>query len=121
MKDITRQKYWSEIDSIAAEIAAEAMEAAEGDREAADESIFDWRLNNWIDGHEWIIYPHGNDAVMAHTDNPDAYQVCYSNADLGALVAEKGIEGAKAAMAFFAMYQDVSDLIRDKLDELEGE
>ena len=79
---------------------------------------FDW-AHETVDGHEWVIYYYGNDYIIHHTANPDAYQDIYSNEDMGQLVVDQGIEAAHTAIAFWAMYQDVSDLISDKLDELE--
>lgn len=114
-------EYWKEIKSIAANLVSEAMQEKDNDREEAEEYINDSYLHETIDGHQWVIYYSYNDDVLKYSDNDEAYQDCYSNEDLGALVAEKGLDDAKTMMAFFAMYQDVQNHLSDAFDEFEEE
>ena len=80
---------------------------------------FSDNVHELVDAHELVIYYHGNDLVMQYTDNPDAWQDIYSNEDIGALVADKGLEGAKTVQAYFAMERDVCDCYEQALEIIE--
>ena len=118
MDTITQSSYQIEIESIAASLVDEAMEEKDS-RDEAQDQIFDYMLHEYIDGHQWIIYYYGNDKVLEFTSNEDAYQDVYCNEDLGAVVASEGIQKLKTIMAYFAMYQDVSDQIESAFDTFE--
>ena len=119
MDNITQQSYNKEIRDLATCLVEEAYRDYNDieTREEAEESLNDMLLHEAIDDHQWIIYYYGNDKVLEFTDNYDAYKDVYSDEDLGALVADKGLEGAKTAIAYFAMYQDVSELLEAALDK----
>ena len=68
-------------------------------------------LHELIDGHQWVIYYSANDEVLRHTDNPDAWQERYTQEDLGRVVADSGLEGAKQVMAYWSLERDVMDAI----------
>lgn len=113
----TQYEYTTEIKELAESIVETAYNEYDEvtDQESAEELINDTLLHETIDGHQWVIYCAYNDDVLKYSDNDEAYQDCYGNEDLGALVAEKGIDGVKPMMAFFAMYQDVQDQLNDAL------
>ena len=119
MDIITHSSYNKEIRDLAESIVGTAFNEYDEvtDRESAEELINDTLLHETIDGHQWIIYYYGNDKVLEFTDNYDAYKDVYSDEDLGALVADKGLEGAKTAIAYFDMYQDFSELLEAALDK----
>lgn len=119
MSNITNSKYWNEIESMAEDIVSEAMESADNDVDNARDEIYDYRLHEGVDGHEWVIYYAYNDDVLEHTYNEDAYKDVYSNEDIGRVVAEQGMDSAKTIMAYFAMYQDVAEKIESEFDEIE--
>ena len=125
MSDLTYHEYWKEIDSITTDICAEALEDCDSDLnpsdkiEVASESIYDYRLHERIDGHQWVIYYAYNLDVIKHTDNED-----YMADNIGGLdecAREGGLLSLHTAIAFYAMYADVSDKINDKLDTLVDE
>lgn len=121
MSELSAHQYWTEIENIAKEIVNETMMANDNDREAAEDQCHDYVLHEWIDGHQWVIYYAYNDDVLRHTDSEDAYKDCYSNEDTGRLIAERGLDSFKTTMAYFAMYQDVSEKLADAFDSFEAE
>jgi len=64
-----------------------------------------------VDGHRWIIYTSYHQDIVNNSDNEDSYLDNYGNEDLGALVAEHGLDHAIMVQAFYAMHQDVQDAI----------
>jgi len=120
MSNLTYNEYWAEVGNIATELAAEAMESTENDREAAEDEINDYRLHEWIDGHQWVIYYAYNDGVLEHSDNEDYYEDNFGAEDMAETIKSRGLSGLKTVMAYFAMYADVQDKISSALDELEA-
>lgn len=118
MDTITQSSYNEEIQDITTCLVDDMMSEHDNDREAAEEYSHD-RLHEVIDGHQWVIYYAYNDEVLKYSDNDEAYQDCYDNESLGALVDEKGIDGVKPMMAYFAMYQDVSELLEEAFNSFE--
>lgn len=118
MDTITQASYNEEIQDLATNLVEELMQEHDNDRDIAEEAAHD-RLHETIDGHQWVIYYAYNDEVLRFSDNDEAYQDVYCNEDLGALVADKGIDGVKPMMAYFAMYQDVSELLEQAFDDFE--
>jgi len=113
--EFTSTEYHREINDLAYDIYHEALDQNDNDHDLAVEAIHDHLLHELVDGHQWIIYTYSSELVEQFSDNADAYQDCYDNESLGALVSEKGIDSLKAIIAYFAMYQDISD----RLNELE--
>lgn len=115
MNDITHTQYWNEVKETA-EFSLDACLTNGND-------IRDF-THEVIDGHQWIIYTFYHDQILRFTDNDEAYQDCYSNKDLGRVVAENGLDHVKMIQAFFAFEQDVngalSDLIQEKREDLEA-
>ena len=117
---MNKSEYNEEIRDLATSMVDEAMANNDNDSNAALEAIQEDVLHETIDGHQWVIYYAYNDDVLKYSDNDEAYQDCYDNESLGALVAEKGIDGVKPMMAYFAMYQDVSELLEQAFDDFEN-
>ena len=118
MNDITQASYNEEIQDLATNLVEELMQEHDNDRDTAEESSHD-RLHETIDGHQWVIYYAYNDEVLKYSENEEAYQGVYDNESLGQLVAERGIADLKTMMAYFAMYQDVSELLEQAFDDFE--
>lgn len=116
--DITQSSYNEEIKSIATDLVEELMQEHDNDREMSEDMMHD-RLHETIDGHQWVIYYAYNDDVLKYSENEEAYQGVYDNESLGQLVAERGINDLKTMMAYFAMYQDVSELLEEAFDTFE--
>jgi len=108
MENITYSDYWQEIDRLADDIIEEAQEYGE--------DIFD-ATHQAVDGHQWVIYYSYNDYVIRHAGNGDAWEDCYSPEDIGRVVVEHGMTGARSHQAFFAMREDVSDAVYRLMDE----
>ena len=110
-------EYWKEINNIAETIAEEAMEQSGNDTTEAKEIINDSLLHETIDGHQWVIYYSYNLDVLKHSDNEE-----YMIDNLGGaseVLDSSGLNGLHSALAYWAMYADVQEIIRDKLDIIE--
>ena len=134
MEAITSYEYWKEIrgitQTIVDEVAAEVLEDhgiessqldplyrenVEAWRDEIREIIFDSRLHETIDGHQWVIYTYYNLQVLQHTDNAE-YMVDTFGGDEVVAATENGIDSLHCALAFWAMYADVSDHLDAVID-----
>ena len=106
--DISSSDYWAEVKSIAEDVIEEHSEY---DGEDVFEFVFDM-----VDGHQWIIYYAYNNDVIKHSGNPDAWEDCYTNEDIGRVVTENGMDHARMVQAYFAMRQDVSEEIHKHME-----
>ena len=95
---ITYKEYNEEIKRLAGAIQAEVNEYGGDLYDLADQSV---------DGHQWVIYYAYNSDVVDASPNADAWEDVYSREDIGALVVDRGMKGALAAQAFFAMLTDL--------------
>ena len=106
MTSLTNTEYENEIKELAAGIWEEALSQAEGDTEEAEQLAYEL-TNEWVDGHQWIIYYSYHKDVLAFSENEGAYKDVYCNEDIGAIVSEGGINTLNTIMAFLAMQTDV--------------
>lgn len=120
---MNKQEYNTEINSIAENLVHDAWNNYDEvtDIEQAEELIQDSLLHETIDGHQWIIYYSYNDEVIRHSDNADAYQDIYSNEDVGALIADQGLDSFGTVRAFWAMTYDVQEQLEEALNNYEEE
>ena len=109
---ITYQEYREEVCRIAQDVIEEASEYGQDVHDVVHETV---------DGHQWVIYYAYNDDVIKHTSNPDSWEDCYTAEDIGELVLEQGIDGARSTQAFWALYQDVTDEVHDQVEKLGSE
>lgn len=119
MTIITNAQYWIEVESVAANIACEAMQTAKNDRDEAEDIINDSLLHETIDGHEWIIYTAYHLPILQISDNTDYYIDNFGSDDAGYVLKNKGLDGLHQTIAFFAFYADVNDKISEALDDIE--
>ena len=119
--NITYQEYWKEVNELADSIACEAMADNDNDREAAEEDIFDFRLHETIDGHQWVIYYSYNPDVIQHSDNDEYYLDNFGSEALERSLKEGGLSTLHCHIAFWALYADVSDRIEAALITYEQE
>lgn len=99
MSTITQREYSEEIIRIVGDARVEAAEYGDDIEDL---------LCQAVDGHQWIIYYCYNDAVLQLASNPGAWEDCYSNEDIGSLVVEKGMSGARTVQAYCAMMEDIN-------------
>ena len=116
MSELSSIEYETEIQSIADNMAAEALADNDNDIDAARDDIFDSRLHETINGHRWVIYNAYNADVMRHSDNEDYYIDNFGAEDAGAVLKERGLSGLHNVIVFWCMYADVSELIADALE-----
>lgn len=105
--NITYEAYVTEVAGIAQYCINEALEYGS--------DLYDM-VHQYVDGHQWIIYYAHNQDVLDHSENPDAWTDCYSNKDLGTIVAEDGMDGARMIQAYCAMHQDVTEKVYELVD-----
>ena len=111
--DFTSSEYYQEINDLAADLYSEALEQNDNEHELATEAVHDHLLHELVDGHQWVIYTHSNELIEKFSDNAEAFKDCYDNESLGALVADQGLDALKPIIAYFAMYQDISEAISE--------
>lgn len=110
--------YYSEVQSITKELVLEALNQCDNDSEQALELINDSLLHEWIDGHEWIIYYRFHLPILQHSDNSD-YMLDNLGADYAASeLKEKGLSGLHCALAYWAMYADIMDILNETMDDV---
>ena len=111
--EFTSSEYHKEISDLAADLYSEALEQNDNDHDLAVEAIHDHLLHETVDGHQWVIYTYSNELVEQFSANAEAFKDCYDNESIGAIVADKGLDALKAIIAYFAMYQDISEAISE--------
>lgn len=112
---ISSQEYWSEVNSIAAYLVSEALEQSDNDSDQAMELINDTLLHEAIDGHQWVIYYSYNLSVLEHSENTD-YGVDNGLVDTS-IITERSLNDFHTALAYWALYADVQNLLDDKMQE----
>ena len=114
------QEYLDEVNDIADIIASESMDECGNDRDQAEQLINDSRLHETIDGHQWVIYYAYNLDVIKHSDNAEYMSDNFGGDALSACIDAGGVDSLHTAMAFWALYADVQELIDDKLTGYEA-
>ena len=111
--EFTSSEYHKEIGDLAANLYTEALEQNDNDHDLAAEAIHDHLLHELVDSHQWVIYTYSNELVERFSDNAEAFKDVYDNESIGAIVADKGLDALKPIIAYFAMYQDLSEAISE--------
>lgn len=110
-------EYYAEVNSIAENLIAESMADFDNNPEQAMDDINDSRLHETIDGHRWIIYNSYNLKVIEYSDNEDCMIDNLGDNEAEYILRQSGLSGLHQAIAFWAFYADVSELLQDKMDE----
>ena len=111
--EFTSTEYYREISDLADDLYSEALEQNDNDHDMAIEAIHDHLLHEIVDGHQWVIYTYSNELVEQFSANAEAFKDIYDNESIGALVADQGLEALKPIIAYFAMYQDLTEAISE--------
>ena len=114
---MNNQEYYAEINNIAESIVDDAMQQFDNDRSEAEEFINDTLLHEVIDGHQWVIYQSYNLDIIGHSSNEEYMIDNFGGEALAEALSNSGLDGLHNAIAFWAMYADVQELIDTKLDE----
>lgn len=115
---IANSEYYKEVQSTASDLVFEALKECDNDSEQAMELINDGLLHEWIEGHEWIIYNAYHLTILQHSSN-DEYMIDNLGEDSAAsTLKEGGLSGLHCALAFWAMYADIQDILSDTMDDL---
>lgn len=112
-----KQDYCFEVAAIAEALVAEALNQCDNDEYQAMELINDSLLHEWIDGHVWIIYNAYHLPILQHSSNAE-YMVDNLGADCVAYeLKEGGLSRLHCALAYWALYADVVELLQDAMEE----
>lgn len=111
--EFTSTEYYREISDLADSLYSEALEQNNNDHDMAVYAIHDHLLNELVDGHQWVIYTYSSELVERFSDNGEAFMDVYDNESVGAIVADQGLDAIKPIIAYFAMYQDISDRLNE--------
>ena len=95
MSGISRNEYWTEVESLAESITEEAREQ--------DRDIFEV-LHETIDGHEWVIFTGCSQEIIRHSANES-----YSADNFGAETCFQDGQIRWDVIAFGCLYGDVSE------------
>lgn len=109
-------EYYNEIDSLALAIIEEAKERAE-DKDEAEELINDYILHEFVDSHEFVIYYAKAFEVLGISSNDEYMMENLGEESAVEVLKSGGLSGLHSALAFWAMYADVQEVIYDKLEE----
>ena len=119
MSNITSSQYWVEVEALATQIAQDAMQQTDNDRDEAEELINDSLLHETIGAHQWVIYNAYHLDVLQYSDNSDYYIDNFGADDAALTLKERGLTGLHQDLAFYALFADVQEKIKDALDEVE--
>ena len=106
---LTSHEYWQQVSSLVDNLLEEARD------DGLDREDLDQRLWETIDGHEWVIYTGYHYEVLGHSDN-DGYTV----EQFGAESAVSDGQLNTAALAFGALYGDVSERLWQRVEDCPG-
>lgn len=116
MNTITCSEYWSQVNDLAVDLLDECLEECNGDIEDARDLVFDSRLHETIDGHQWVIYTYYNQFILLHSENTE-YGL--DNGLIEWVAGKSCYSELTGAMAFWALYADVSEKLSDLVEERE--
>ena len=119
MSNITSSQYWTEVQSLANQIAQDAMSQCDNDRSDAEELINDSLLHETIGAHQWVIYNAYNLDLLQYSENTDYYIDNFGADDTALILKESGLNGLHQDLAFYALFADVQEKITDALNEIE--
>ena len=119
MSNITSSQYWTEVKSLANQIAEDAMAQCDNNRDEAEELITDSLMHETIGAHQWVIYNAYNLDVLQYSDNSEYYIDNFGADDTALILKERGLNGLHQDLAFYALFADVQEKISEALDELE--
>ncbi len=111
---ITEKEYWQEVRSLAISILDDAWEAHAEEEDERNEFVHN-RLHEDVDGHQWIIYTHYNVQVLHHAHNPEAHWD-----QVGCAPEVDSYGQMMAVLAYFALQEDVSQVVWDLNGEREA-
>jgi hypothetical protein len=97
----------------------EAIESGdcEFDSDSVEGFLHDSCLNETIDGCEWAIYNHHHLPIIQHSDNVDYAVDNFGSEWAGDLLKSQGLDGLHASIAFYALYEDVRDVVQDIIND----
>jgi hypothetical protein len=87
------------------------------DKDEIEELLNDSVLHEVIDGCEFVIYTAYHLPIIRYSDNPNYMVDNFGDECLSISLQEGGLSGLHTALAFWALYADVSEKVNDILNE----
>ena len=115
----TSKDYFEIVDSMAHDLAAEAMQETDNNKDDALELLNDSLLHETIDGSEYVIYNHYHLPIIQYSDNCDYMADNLGDDCVAYALKNGGIQGLHQAIAYWALYADVQEVLEEKLDDIE--
>ena len=109
---IEAHEYFTEMQELAHDILAEALEQTDYDKDMAQRLVNDI-VHEVVEDHQWVVFQHYHDQVLRFSVNSDAYLDVYDNEALGNYVKDKGIGGLNSMKCYWAIHQDVIENINE--------
>jgi hypothetical protein len=94
-----------------------AYNDCEWDQDSVEEFLNDSCLHEQIDQSEWIIYTRHHLPIIQHADNIDYAIDNFGTEWAGETLKEVGLDGLHSGIAFWALYEDVKDIVQDIIND----
>lgn len=114
----TLKNYLDIVDSMAHDLAVEAMQETGNNKDDALELLNDSLLHETVDGCEYVIYYRYNLPIIQHSDNCDYMADNLGDDCVAHALKNGGIQGLHQAIAYWALYADIQELLEEKLDDI---
>lgn len=121
MTNLTNQEYWTEVNATANYVIELTIESLQCDDEDVtidniQDRINDCILHQQIDSHQYAIYNAYHLPILQYSDNAE-YMIDNFGGESVEHAMKQGVSSLFAAMAFWAFYADVSDLLTEDVIE----
>lgn len=99
----------------------EALESGdcEFEYDSIEDFVNDELLHSVVDGSEFAIYNHYHMPIIMQSSNDEYYIDNFGTESAGEVLKQSGLSGLHSSIAFFAMYADVKEELRDLLNEVD--
>ncbi len=114
----TLKDYLNIVDSMAHDLAVEAMQETDNNKDDALELLNDSLLHETVDGSEYVIYNHYHLPIIQYSNNCDYYIDNFGGDDAAYVIKEKGLDGLHMVVAYWCLYADIQELLEEKLDDI---
>ena len=118
MNNSTETTYWNEVNATANYVIELAVESLQYDNEEIttdniQDRIYDCILHQQIDSHQYAIYNVYHLPILQYSDNAEYMVDNFGAESVEHAMKQGGVSSLFAAMAFWAFYADVSDLLTE--------
>ena len=114
----TSKDYFEIVDGMAHDLAVEAMQETDNNKDDALELLNDSLLHETVDGCEYVIYNHYHLPIIQYSGNCDYYIDNFGGDDAAYVIKEKGLDHLHMTIAYWCLYADIQELLEEKLDDI---